>query len=256
MALIKTEALVLRTTPFQESSLIVKLFTKEQGKVSVIAKGARRLKSGLRGYLEPLSYIEAIYYYKSTREIQTLAKADLIQAFCGNNADLRCNIFGTAVLELIDRTVYDHQHDEEIFVAAVKALMAMNHGDAQHQLHFVGFLLILAGVLGYQLETGYCSQCNRPMHEAYFSSATGQLVCEKCGNYLTSTNKLSATDLDLLKQLQQPRAKLVFEKYIQSDIGYDHLIRLLINYLAYHTGSSLNLKSLAILAEIEGRAKQ
>jgi len=253
MALIKTEALVLRTTPFQESSLIVKLFTKEQGKVSVIAKGARRLKSSLRGYLEPLSYIEVIYYYKSTREIQTLARVDLIQAFCSNAADLKCGIFGTAVLELIDRTVYDHQHDEEIFAAVVRALKTMDHGDAQYQLHFIGFLLILAGVLGYQLETGYCSQCNQPIYEAYFSSAAGQLVCAKCGSYLTPASKLSAADLDLLKQLQQPLAKGGFEKYIHSDTGYNRRIHLLINYLAYHTGSSLNLKSLAILAEIEGR---
>jgi len=252
MALIKTEALVLRTTPFQESSLIVKLFTKEQGKVSVIAKGARRLKSGLRGYLEPLSYIEAIYYYKSTREIQTLAKADFIQAFCGSHPELRCNIFGTAVLELIDRTVYGHQHDEEIFTAAVRVLNAMNNGDAQYQLQFVGFLLILAGVLGYRLETGSCSQCNRLMHEAYFSPATGQLVCEKCGSYLASANKLSAKDLNLLKQLQYPMTKEGFEQYVYSDADYNHLIRLLTNYLAYHTGSSLNLKSLAILADIEG----
>jgi DNA repair protein RecO (recombination protein O) len=255
MALIKTEALVLKTTPFQESSLIAKLFSKEQGKVSVIAKGARRLKSSLRGYLEPLSYIEAIYYYKSTREIQILAKVDLIQAFCGNNADLKCNVFSTAVLELIDRTVYDHQHDEEIFAAAVRALKAMDQEDVQYQPRFIGFLLILAGVLGYQLETGYCSQCNRPMHGAYFNSATGQLVCERCGGYLRSANKLSATDLDLLKHLQQPKAKGGFEKYIHSDTDYNRLIRLLINYLAYHTGSSLNLKSLAVLAEIEGQEK-
>ncbi len=255
MALIKTAALVLRTTPFQESSLIVKLFTKEQGKVSVIAKGARRLKSSLRGYLEPLSYIEAIYYYKSTREIQTLAKVDLIQAFCRNTADLNCSIFGTAVLELIDRTVYAHQHDEEIFAAAVRALKAMDHGGTQYQLHFVGFLLILAGVLGYQLETGYCSQCNKPLQEAYFSSAVGQLVCKKCGDYLSSVNKICATELELLKQLQQPMAELEFEKYAHRDTGYNHLIRQLINYLAYHTGLSLNLKSLAILAEIEGQAK-
>ena len=93
------------------------------------------------------------------------------------------------------------------------------------------------------------------MQEAYFSSANDQLVCEKCGDYLSSVNKISATELELLKQLQQPMAEVKFEKYAHGDIDYHHLIRLLINYLAYHTGLSLNLKSLAILAEIEGQAK-
>jgi len=104
MTLIKTEALVLRSIPFQESSSIVRMFTREQGKIAVIAKGARRMKSGLRGFLEPLNYIEAIYYYKSTRDIQTLSKIDLIQSYFSNAPDIECNIYGMALLETVDRS--------------------------------------------------------------------------------------------------------------------------------------------------------
>jgi DNA repair protein RecO len=152
--------------------------------------------------------------------------------------------------------VYDHQYDEEIFIVAVKTLEAMDRDSEQCSFNFVRFLLMLASVLGYQVETRHCSQCDKPLQAAYYNSANGQLVCEACGRYLSPSNKISESDLDLLNRLQEPTAKVGFENYAPGDTGFDHLIRLLINYLAYHIGSSLNLKSLAILAEIERHEKQ
>jgi len=245
MTLIKTEALVLKTIPFQETSSIVKLFTKEQGKISVIAKGARRLKSTLRGYLEPLNYIEAIYYYKITRDIQTLSKVDLLQSFFSNTRDIECTLYGTAVLEVIDKVVRDHQHDDEIFNLAVQILKNMNLHADQCIILFADFLLAMADILGYRLDTSVCSHCKTRLKTAFYNPGSGRLVCNDCGRYISSTYKLSEHEMQFLSDL--PRHN--FGTGVEPSVA-DRIIQLLIKYLSYHLDSPLNLKSLALLSEI------
>ncbi len=71
--IIRTEAIVLKCLNYSETSKIVQLFTKNGGHVTVIAKGARKSGSKFGSCLEPTAIIEAIYYYKSERDIQTLS---------------------------------------------------------------------------------------------------------------------------------------------------------------------------------------
>ena len=70
--LISTNAIILKTIPYGDSSIIFRIFTENHGKVSVIAKGARRPKKPLGLFLEPMNHIYLQYYYKNTREIQIL----------------------------------------------------------------------------------------------------------------------------------------------------------------------------------------
>lgn len=51
------ECFVLRTIPIKESSLVVDIFTRNHGRLSLIAKGARRRKSELRGYIQPFQLL-------------------------------------------------------------------------------------------------------------------------------------------------------------------------------------------------------
>lgn len=249
MAIIKTEALVLRTIPFQDSSCIVKLFTREQGKISVIAKGARRLKSSLRGYLEPLNYIETIYYYKATRDIQTLSKVDLLQALFTNTTDIESSIFGLASLELIDRVVHDHQHDAEVFDAAVQILKIMDRHSDNCRVLFIHFIISIAAILGYRLDTDYCSQCKNRLSAAIYHSGTGQLVCQSCGSYLSTPYKLTESDLQFLDNLQRSSPETVINP-ATPPASPDRTIYMLLAYLAYHIDYPLNLKSLSILSEL------
>ena len=61
---------VLHTYPFKETSLIVEIFSKEFGRVSLVAKGARRPKSALRGMLQSFQALEASW--SGIGELKTL----------------------------------------------------------------------------------------------------------------------------------------------------------------------------------------
>ena len=66
MELERAEAIVLRTQPVTESSLIVTWFTREFGKLKTMAKGARRPKSPVRGKID-LFYVDEIVFLRSRR---------------------------------------------------------------------------------------------------------------------------------------------------------------------------------------------
>ena len=79
--LVKTNAIVLKRIPYSDTSLICHLFTKDRGKVTILAKGTRRPKKSIGALLEPINRIQLQYYHKNSRDIQILKDADFIQHY-------------------------------------------------------------------------------------------------------------------------------------------------------------------------------
>ena len=61
---------VLHTYPFKETSLVVELFTRDFGRVSAVAKGARRPRSAMRGMLQ--SFQPLLGAWSGKLELKTL----------------------------------------------------------------------------------------------------------------------------------------------------------------------------------------
>jgi DNA repair protein RecO (recombination protein O) len=76
----ESEAIILRTYPFQEADLIVSFFTRDQGKLRGVAKRARRPKSNFGSGLERLSRVTMFYSQRETRELVNLDSCELIRS--------------------------------------------------------------------------------------------------------------------------------------------------------------------------------
>lgn len=63
----KTHALVIRLVDWSESSRVVTLFTRDFGKIGVIAKGAKRLRSAFEAGLDLLSECRIVFLRKAAR---------------------------------------------------------------------------------------------------------------------------------------------------------------------------------------------
>ena len=77
--IVSTEALVLRTRPYRETSKLVTLFTRDFGRVHLHAKGARRPRSKFGAALEVLSHIRVIFYRSEQKHIYTMSDAAIIR---------------------------------------------------------------------------------------------------------------------------------------------------------------------------------
>src|ERR687891_3006543 len=78
MAIVRTEAFVLKAFRYGETSMIYRLLTRDRGVVPVIARGARSPRSRLGAAVNAFRRLDVTYYDKPGREIQTLSQADVV----------------------------------------------------------------------------------------------------------------------------------------------------------------------------------
>ena len=102
MSQIKTSAFVLKSINWKDTSKIVSLYTREIGRVDVIAKGVRRKNHPQTANFEALNYLETIIYFSDKRELQNIGETTLINSFHKIRTDLEKTSVGLAILELIE----------------------------------------------------------------------------------------------------------------------------------------------------------
>ena len=87
--IINTQAVVLKSFPYGETSIIARCYTRDHGKVSLIVKGARRKKSPMAAYFQSMNYLDIVYYSKETRSLQAVSKASFVEIWSGLNSDIK-----------------------------------------------------------------------------------------------------------------------------------------------------------------------
>src|SRR5213595_3531047 len=107
----KATALVLRTVDWSDTSRIATLWTREFGKVRVLAKGGRRLKSNFESALDLLTVCSIVLLRKSSGSLDLLTEARVVQRFPRLRSDLPALYAGYYLAELLaDWTEEDDPH--------------------------------------------------------------------------------------------------------------------------------------------------
>jgi len=116
--IVTSKAILIRSIDYQESSKIITALTQAHGKIALIAKGVKKPKNKLAGVIELGNILEVTYYYKSTRNIQTLSEASIIYQSLNFRKDFdRASILYSA-LELISQLVHENEENTELFLFA------------------------------------------------------------------------------------------------------------------------------------------
>src|ERR1041384_4610175 len=97
----KTEAVVLRSIPFRETSKIGSFYPRRFGRLSTIVRGARRSPGKFGSSLEPMSHDVIVVYKKEGRELQTLSQCDRINSFRRLTEDLDRMSAGMTMIALV-----------------------------------------------------------------------------------------------------------------------------------------------------------
>lgn len=113
MRVAKEDCFVLRTVPFTESSLLVDAFTRGHGRLNLLAKGARRSKSRLRGYLQPFQLLSVGWSGKGALPVINAVER------AGLNLDVSGERFYSAnyLSELVVRYLHGHDAHPDLFDA-------------------------------------------------------------------------------------------------------------------------------------------
>ena len=200
--LISANAIVLKTIPYGDSSIISRLFTEDQGKITVIAKGAWRPKKTTGPLLEPMNHIHLQYYHKNSRDIQILKDVELIHQFSILRSKLDRIILGQTVIEALDKSTPASNSFPILYRLGWRVLDKMNHADVNFWLVFAFYLYQLSLRLGFMPNLKTCCQCKSVFSHAFINDRTGELMCHDCGpQSKLSLNKNSLIFLQKLENL-------------------------------------------------------
>ena len=196
--LCSSEAVVLRSYPLRESDLIVVVYTRRFGRVSGVARGARRSKSRFAGRLEPLTWAELVFFGRKNADLVTIDSADLIDSFSQRTHDYRCLLQLSFLAELLADTTPEREPSDAVFRLALLVLPHLTQPATADlaQLYFEIWYLKLAGLYP---SHRYCHQCQAALDKdsAVFIGAGRPLfVCGRCqgGSRSVSVGALALLD--------------------------------------------------------------
>ena len=185
MSLEKSEAIVLRVVPWSETSMVVTLFTRDFGRISAIAKGARRLRSPFESSLDLLAKSQIVFIQKANDALDLLTESKLIRRFRSGQIALLPLYCGYYVAELLLVLSQDNQKASELYEVSDRTLMDLDRGLSAPEviLHFEMQVLKL---LGHLPTFHLCASCGNPVQferngqGALLGIAAGGILCGDC----------------------------------------------------------------------------
>ena len=147
--IVRTDAVVLRSFDYGETSRIVTLLTRQHGAIGAMAKGARRTKSTFGSTLQPGSYVQAVYYYKPGRGLQTLKETSHLRRFPRLTTDLERVTLALRVLEITRALVEEGEPHPLALEAVVRALTYLDVAEDRLANALPWFQLKIAALLGF-----------------------------------------------------------------------------------------------------------
>lgn len=239
MASIRTEALILRSVEFGESDRILHLLVPEIGRLSAIAKGARRSVKRFAGTLDIFNHVSVQAECRPTASLARLDQAKLIEPFAALRVDAGRFALGCYLLELFDRLAPEggvEADTRRLFSFAVGALRALTIRVPDTRLRTLLELRAL-DALGLRPELERCVRCATVLGGGApigFHVADGGVVCDRCATLggevirvhpgtLRALERGLRFDLDQLDHLVISRASLAEARHLLGRFQRFHL---------------------------------
>ena len=236
------EGVILKITPYGETSKIINVFTKEYGIIGIICKGALSIKSKYRSTTEKLTYGTFNIYYKKDK-LSILNTVDIINPLKKIKGDILLISYASYISDLIYQ-VLKQAKDSKIYDDFINALIKIEEG--LDPVVITNILEVkLLDYLGVGLNLTSCIMCGNKKEIVTLSSEKGGLVCKNCYtderiipiSYVKVLNMYYLVDIKSI-------SKLSIDKNIINEIN-----RFITSYYDDYTG--LYLKSKDFLKTIQ-----
>ena len=244
MSLLSTRAVLLRSHPFSETSLIFRFFTRERGLVSVMARGVRK-----RGTPpEIFSTGVLVLYYRRNRDLQNYREFSVTRPHRSLAGDVRRFAGASLLADLVL-----HHAGEEPGAALFAGLDASLERLADAPAEMVAPLILssawaLVSLMGYAPELSACVECGNELDDTAVGRldyAAGGVRCPRCAGPASGAPRVGP------RARRQLRALLMGEPVDGLDRITTH-VKVLRNYVHHHIAGSRTLPSFPFLESVVG----
>ncbi len=203
----QADAIVLRRLDYGEADRILTLLTREYGKVSVIAKGARRSKARAGTALDLFGRSRMML--AKGRNLDVVAQVERRGDARHIAGDLERTAYACLVAEVVDKVLEERHPVDDVFELVVSTLERFNLVHRSCRADAAWFLMRILELLGYQPQLDTCAGCNGrlPEGDGWFSPLLGGMLCEACGRH-QSGSLVSHTGLKVLRLMAADQPEL------------------------------------------------
>ena len=217
----KTRGIVFRFTKYGDTSIIVTIFTEVFGLQSYIVNGIRSKNAKSRiALFQPLTLLDLVVYYREHAQIKRIKEVKCLYPYQFIQTDVRKSAIAMFINELINKTVKEEAHAEELYEFIATSLITLDGLRQEIENVHLIFLIKLSRYLGFGV----------------------QYVAEVLGGRITNP-----TIEQILKQLLT--AEYDHHVMMTNDQRRE-ILALLISFYKDHAGLHSEMKSIQVLREI------
>lgn len=238
-------ALVLRAYDIKESSRMVDIFSRDLGRISFVARGAKRKGSLAINLSQP--YVEGVYNLIKTRSSFYFKDGQIKDAHLGIRSSVEKLLAADLAMEILTKVVFS-EADPNIYDMTCTYLEVLEEARKIAITRLVGaYVLKLVSFLGFRPYLNSCVECGKKIENTYnFSPEDGGMLCDKhaLGPGIRKLNKEEY--LEIVKYMGNTFESLSKEAKEEKSKAYILASRTVIRYFQIHTGIE-RLTSLGML---------
>lgn len=201
--LYRTKGFIFKKRNKGESDQIFSIYTQEFGRVEVVAKGIRKIKSKLRSGAD-IFYLSE-FEFAQGRNQKTLTDAVLKNSFGGIRKDLRKFTLAKRVVSVLDFLIHGQERDSKVWAGLIETFDKLQNCESKSQavpMVYYIFLWNLFDVLGYAPNLDNCSFCHKKFEQEKIFLEQEDLLfcdrkCQKGGRY----TEIQPEVISLLRQM-------------------------------------------------------
>ena len=252
MGYLSSLAIMLRATEHGDYDKIISFFTLNRGKISIIAKGAKKSIKRFAGVLELFSVLNLVWTYGRSQGLPILQEASVVHPFEQIRTDITKTAYASYWCELVYGWMEQGQKQVSVYRLLEHTLDQLNCGSLpEHALHII-FQARFMSVSGFRPSFNHCNICRTPFERfgrsaVAFDIKRGGILCEKCAPQEEAFLCLSKGTIKLLHWvLNVPLEKLNRLRFSRQAI--DESLGMLEAFVPYHLGKET--KSLKVLKQL------
>lgn len=179
----RTQAFILKKTDLREADQVFTVYTKDFGKLKILGRAIRKIKSKLRSgiglfYLSEIEFIQGKIY-------KTLTDAVVIDKFKNIRNDLEKTNVACQIIEVLNDLVKGEEQDEQIWYLLIEVFEKLKIKNSikiknwKLEIIYYYFLWNLLSISGYQVDLYKCANCEERLvpQRLYFNVEQGGIVC-------------------------------------------------------------------------------
>lgn len=235
----KHYCIVLRTVNYKDYDKMLTLFSREQGRLDVMAKGARKSRSQLAASSQPFCCGE--FEMDKWKDRLYLKATQIKQEFYEIQKDFERYAAACVMMELTEKTLKNTTEYDRLFLMLVYSLYAMEQKTIQPKLALVYFFIQVTELLGVFPSMDGCVVCGRGECE-WLDIRKGGLVCANCtgGSDCIKMEEPLITAMEVLRRISPKH----IEAASSLEVDFAPLVEMMGRYIAKQLGVKLRTMSI------------